>query len=98
MFFLLYIKCVGAQRRYLTIVHIKKSRKDGCRYKKRWLQIQKKDYSNKKGRSFHKFLPQVWQEADLPLKQKLFLILDLLYVSIDYSYGCDVYDILYTAL
>nr|DAW46316.1 MAG TPA: hypothetical protein [Caudoviricetes sp.] len=30
--------------------------------------------------------------------KKLFLILDLLYVSIDYSHGCDVYDILYTAL
>lgn len=67
------------------------TRKGGYRYKR-------KTTATKKGRSFHKFLPQVWQEADLPLKQKLFLILDLLYVSIDYSYGCDIYDILYTAL
>ena len=58
----------------------------------------KERLQQQKSRSFHKFLPQVWQEADLPLKQKLFLILDLLYVSVDYSYGCDVYDILYTAL
>ena len=61
------------------------TRKGGYRYKRKTTATKK-------------FLPQVWQEADLPLKQKLFLILDLLYVSIDYSYGCDVYDILYTAL
>ena len=32
--FLLYIKCVGAQMRYLTIVHIKERRKDGYGNKK----------------------------------------------------------------
>ena len=31
-------------------------------------------------------------------KSDLLLFLDFLYVSINYSYCCDVYDILYTAL
>ena len=38
------------------------TKKGGYRYKRKTTAT--------KGRSFHKFLPQVWQEADLPLKQK----------------------------
>ena len=66
--------------------------------------MQKKDYRNKKGRNFHKLLPNhnlVVRNPPNPHNcklKKLFLILDLLYVSIDHGHGCDVYDILYTAL
>ena len=64
------------------------------------LQKHKKDCRNKKGRNFHKLLPRMkmMRGLMLPLDKCLFLILNLLYVSIDYSHGCDVYDILYTAL
>ena len=43
--FLLYIKCVGTQMQYLTIVHVKERGKDG--------------YGNKKSRNFHKLLPRL---------------------------------------
>ena len=94
MFFLLYIKCVGTQKQYLTIVHIKERRKDSYRYKRMATET-------KKSRNFHKLLPRLSKRLRggyyLPHK-KLFLILNLLYVSIYHGHGCDVYDILYTAL
>lgn len=67
---------------------------------KEWLQMQKDGYRNKKGRNFHKLLPRMkmMRGLMLPLDKCLFLILDLLYVSINHGHGSDVYDILYTAL
>ena len=50
--FLLYIKCVGTQMRYLTIVHIKERGKDGYRHKRMATET-------KKSRNFHKLLPRL---------------------------------------
>ena len=43
--FLLYIKCVGTQMQYLTIVHIKERRKDGYRYKRMATETKKQELS-----------------------------------------------------